>query len=96
MKGGKQIEPDSKEMTFEQLKQYSNGILWDDCQDYLYKWVDKIQQYRNAIHAFLFRDIGTTSDFLFDIDEYLEFVKSVASRLPPIEDYKSELLPDCY
>lgn len=95
-KKGKPLEPDDKAMTFDYLIQYSKGILWDNLQDPLYLWVYKIQHYRNAIHAFSYREIGHPNDFILDIEQYSLFVDEVINRLPPIEDYRQDLLSDCY
>lgn len=95
-KKGKPLEPDDKAMTFDYLIQYSKGILWDSLQDPLYLWVCQIQHYRNAIHAFSYREIGHPSDFILNIGQYLLFVDEVIDRLPPIEDYRQDLLSDCY
>lgn len=95
MKRNVALEPDDKDMSFEDLKQYSNGILWGNPRDTLYRWVDKVQKYRNAIHAFHFRNIGTSSEFILDIGCYLSFIEEITSSLPPIEDYMRELLSDC-
>ena len=63
-------------MRFEDLKNFSKGILWDDDKDPLYVWVDKIQHYRNAVHAFNYRNIGTAIEFMADMEELV----SVLSR----------------
>lgn len=73
-------------MSLEALKQFSIGILWDSNNDPKYKWVDKVQHQRNAIHAFNYRNIGTPREFLDDIEYLYEFVDSLILRLPPLED----------
>lgn len=85
MKQNKMIEPNK--MKFEDLKNFSIGILFENNQDPLYLWVDKIQHYRNAVHAFNYRDIGTPADFISDIDEYYKYVDTILNRIPPVEDY---------
>lgn len=77
---------DPEELSFEQLKNYSVGILWPDTNDPQYKFVDKIQHYRNAIHSFRYRDIGKASDYILDMDEYYTFVDEILNRMPPVED----------
>ena len=74
-------------MNFDDLKKYSKGILWYDDNDPFYLWVDKIQHYRNAIHSFRYRDIGTAADFINDMDSLCDFVEMIRNRLPSIEDY---------
>ena len=71
------IEPNK--MSFEALKQFSIGILWDSNNDPKYKWVDKVQHQRNAIHAFNYRNIGTPREFLDDIEYLYEFVDLLIS-----------------
>ncbi|MCR5770853.1 MAG: hypothetical protein K6G87_06420 [Butyrivibrio sp.] len=73
-------------MMLEGIKNFSTGILWDSTMDPMYKWVDKIQGYRNAIHSFNFRDIGTAGEFLEDIDVYCNFVDLILDRIPPLEE----------
>ena len=85
-KKGKVLEPE-KDMRFEDLKNFSTGILWDDDKSSDYLWVDSIQHKRNAIHSFTYKDIGTPADFLLDIDRLCGFVDMILDHLPPIEDY---------
>lgn len=81
----KMVEPNK--MKFEDLKNFSIGILFDDKQDALYLWIDKIQHYRNAVHAFNYRDIGSPSEFLADMEEYYKYVDKILNRIPSVEDY---------
>ena len=92
-KKGKVIEPE--EQSFEMLKSFSVGILWDDKQDREYIWVDKVQHYRNAIHSFKWREIGTSAEFIDDISLFCDFVDNILNHLPPIEDY-IEIYPAGY
>ena len=82
---GKIIEPNK--LSFEQLKEFSVGILWKDKSDSMYKWVDKIQHYRNAIHAFNYRDIGTAIEFINDMDIFYDYVEMILKKIPSVEDY---------
>ena len=82
------VEPES--MSLEKLKNYSQEILWEDSTSKGYLWVDSVQKKRNAIHSFLFRDIGTVAEFFADIDSLYEFVKDIVDRLPPLEDLISD------
>ena len=82
---GKIIEPET--MSFEALKAFSVGILWDSQQDKEYLWVDKVQHQRNAIHSFKWREIGTAAEFLADISSFCDFVDNILNHFPPIEDY---------
>lgn len=90
---GKTIEPNK--MKFDDLKNFSQGILWENNQAPMYLWVNKIQYYRNSVHAFNYREIGTAIEFVSDIDEFYEFVMLILRHLPPIEDYMS-YYPDGY
>ena len=82
---GKMVEPEKA--TFDNLKDFSTGKLWDDETSDDYVWVDSVQHKRNAIHSFRYRNIGTPQDFLDDVEYFYEFVDNVLSHLPPIEDY---------
>ena len=82
---GKMVEPNN--MKFEDLKNFSNGILWDDNKSAMYIWVDKIQHYRNAVHAFNYRDIGTAAEFMSDMNEFYKYVDHILNRIPPLEDF---------
>lgn len=84
-KKGTSIEPN--EMSFEDLKQYSVGKLWKDKRDKEYIWVEKIQNMRNAIHIFNYKDIGDSKEFMNDIKMYYDFVDNILSHFPPVEDY---------
>lgn len=78
-KNGEVIEPNN--MSFENLKIFSRGILWDQ-GDSWDKWVEIMQQQRNAIHSFNFRNIGCSVDFLEDIRLFYDFITMIAERLP--------------
>lgn len=85
MKNNTVVQPNK--MRSEDLKNHGIGILWKDNKDVQYLWVEKVQHQRNSIHAFNYRDIGTPTGFLDDVDKLCEFVDSIEVRLPPIEDY---------
>lgn len=85
-KKGKVLEPE-KDMRFEDLKNFSTGVLWDDDKSSDNLWVDSIQHKRNAIHSFTYKDIGTPADFLLDVDRLCEFVDMILNHLPPVEEY---------
>ena len=80
---------------FEDLKIFSTGILWENNKSADYKWVASVQDKRNAIHSFQYRDIGTVYDFLYDMDYLCDFVDNIILHLPPIEDFV-EILPNGY
>lgn len=80
-KKGKIVEPENLEL--EELKQFCRGILWtESSKDPMFKWVEKIQQRRNAIHSYKYRELGTTDDFLDDIKQYQVFLKLIINHLP--------------
>lgn len=85
MQRNRMVEPNK--MKFEDLKNFSIGILFENNQDALYLWIDKIQHYRNAVHAFNYRDIGTTAEFITDMGEYNEYVDKILNKVPSVEDY---------
>ena len=89
----KVVEPET--MSFENLKTFSVGILWEDQNEQEYLWVDKVQHQRNAIHSFKWREIGTTVEFLDDISVLCDFVENILNHFPAIEDY-IEIFPAEY
>lgn len=80
LKGNKTVEP-GKTM-LQQLKEFSIGKLWEK-GDHWYIWVEKIQQRRNSIHAFNYRNIGDSQDFFEDLKKYKTFIEFVNNRFPP-------------
>ena len=89
----KTIEPENA--TFEDLKNFSSDKLWIDKKSTEYGWVDSVQKKRNAIHAFRYREIGSTQDFLDDITHLFNFVNKIIDQFPPLEDY-IESFPEGY
>ena len=85
-KKGKQYLVEPNDMKFEDLKNFSKGKLWEDETDPMYVWVDKVQHYRNAVHAFNYRNIGSATEYLTDMEEFYKFVNYILNHLPPIED----------
>ena len=86
-KKGKMTQPEK--LSFEKLKNFSIGKLWEDKSDTL-KWIEKVQHQRNSIHYFYPKDIGTQQEFLNDIEKLYKFVCDIEYRLPPIEDFYFE------
>jgi hypothetical protein len=79
-KKGKIVDPDA--VTIEPLK-----ILFDKrITKKFTSWVQRIQERRNAIHAFRTRPIGSQQDLKEDIRRYLEFLRYVTDRLPYPDD----------
>lgn len=84
-RNGNVIEPES--VKFENLKNFSTGKLWDDNTSLDYKWVDSVQNKRNAIHSFQYKEIGTPCEFLEDVNHLYAFVDNILLHLPTLEDY---------
>lgn len=81
---GKLQDPDILQL--EAIRQFFRKRIWGDSWD---KWVQHIQQRRNAIHAYKDRDIGTHMELIADIRTYLEFLRYTNGRLPyPDEIYE--------
>ena len=80
----KMIEPENAK--FEDLNDFSTGILWSDANSDEFRWIDSVRYKRNAIHSFKYRDIGTPQDFLDDLEHLYEFVDNIISHLPPLQD----------
>ena len=53
-------------------------------------WLRRVQQRRNAIHAFKSRDIGTHKTLLEDMRMYLDFIERIDSHLPYPESEESD------
>lgn len=82
---GKERKPN--ELSFDVLRKFSLGKLWDE-GDKWGTWVEKVQHMRNAIHSFNDRNIGTAIEFLEDVKLYYEFINEVNTMLPyPDEVY---------
>lgn len=78
-----------EKLSFEELKHFSIGKLWEDKSDTL-KWVEKVQHQRNSVHYFYPKNIGTPQEFLNDVEKLYKFVCDIEERLPPIEDFYFE------
>ncbi len=81
-KKGKVVDPDG--LTLERLRVFFNKVeLWSDDWD---SYVIDVQQYRNAIHAFKDRGIGTFSDFDTYVKKYIEMIDEFNLGLPYPDD----------
>lgn len=78
-KKNKMIEPDS--LMLGKLREFCNGKLWDKSEEWN-DWILKIQERRNAIHAYKDRDLGDFIELQDNIAKYLEFVIQINDRLP--------------
>lgn len=79
-------DPDNRYMSYQRLKNFSKGILWEDETDELYFWLSRVQKYRNTIHVFNKTEIGTFQDFLNDIDMLASFLDIINIRLPILDN----------
>ena len=84
---GELIDPDSLQL--EHMRQFFRKRIWRIGDEDWDTWILKIQQRRNAVHAFKNRDIGTFDEFFVDVQRYLEFLRYINDRLPyPGDEYK--------
>lgn len=99
-KKGNLISPD--ELMLEKLRLFfSERVFPKDAKEHwekqgeinLIDWILKIQQRRNAIHAFKDKDIGNMEEFHSELQNYLIFLRKINNGLPypdemymPIED----------
>ncbi|HJV47142.1 MAG TPA: hypothetical protein VJ824_15595 [Bacillota bacterium] len=90
---GNLIEPDS--LVLEKLRVFFAERIYPEWTRKLWKengeidwidWVLKIQQRRNAIHAFKDRDIGTFEEFHSDLSNYLIFLRKLTDTFPYPDD----------
>ncbi len=77
-KKGKTVDPDG--LSLERLRVFFTKVkLWSDDWN---SYVIQVQQYRNAIHAFKDREIGTFSDFEMCVKKYLKMIAEFNLDLP--------------
>jgi len=81
-RGKKQKSCDIEVLGFEELKQFFMKNIWTDSQKKWDSWLTKIQQRRNAIHAYKNRDIGTFDDFFEDLKIYMDFIIEIEGQVP--------------
>jgi hypothetical protein len=90
---GNLIDPDS--LMLEKLKVFFSEKVWPEWareewikngeMDWI-NWINKIQQRRNAIHAFKDRDIGSFEEFHKELKNYLLFMRKLSYALPYPDD----------
>ena len=83
-KKGDLIDPDSLQL--EEMRQYFRKSVWREEDGDWDSWILKIQQRRNAVHAFKNRDIGNFDDFFDDVRKYRKFLHYINDRLPDPDD----------
>jgi hypothetical protein len=81
---GDLIDPDSLQL--EPMRQFFKERIWRNEDKDWDAWILKIQQRRNAVHAYKSRDIGTFDEFLVDVRRYLNFLRYINDRLPYPDD----------
>jgi len=75
---GEILEPDV--LTLDKLRVFFNKVnLWSNDWD---SYVIQVRDYRNAIHAFKDREIGTFSDFETCVKKYLKMIDKFNLSLP--------------
>ena len=80
---GRPIEPE--EATLDQLRQfYSQHSVWYDEAERLTwdPWLVEIRDRRNAVHAYMDKDIGTFEDLQRCIERYLDLIDTLDGRVP--------------
>jgi hypothetical protein len=73
-------EPDSSQ--FDLLRQFFKKRVWKEKEAHWDDWILKIQQRRNAIHAYKTREINDFEEFYASVRSYLEFLQIITGRLP--------------
>jgi len=75
------LEPD--DLQFETLKQFFGKRIWSGTQRERWtRFVDLVQQRRNAIHAYKDREIGTMREFYTAVKNYLVFLAEIEGCVP--------------
>ena len=78
---GKDLSPD--ELGLEQLRVFFGQHVWTRAQKKRWlKWVQQVQQRRNAIHSFQDRDIGAFRVFAAAVRKYERFLDDVHGSVP--------------
>ena len=83
IKKGKLIEP--PRLSFDQLK--SLMLEHDLIDKRAHKWISDIQQYRNVIHFFRDKELGSKDTLLKSIKWYLAFLDFIHDNLPYPDGY---------
>ncbi len=81
---GDLVPPD--EQTLEPLRQFFQKRIWTASDEWS-DWVLKIQQRRNAIHAFKSRDLGDHKELNDDIIRYSNFLSELHNCVPYPDSY---------
>jgi hypothetical protein len=81
---GNLVSPDNLQMV--QMRQFFRKSIWMVGDPDWDSWILKIQQRRNAVHAYKNRDIGNFEEFFIDVRRYREFLRYINNRLPFPDD----------
>ena len=82
-RGGRVPQRGPEELGFEVLRQFFKREVLTEAQVTRWNpWLERIQQRRNAIHAYKDRDIGSFSEFRGAVKELREFLDDILGRLP--------------
>ncbi|HII99393.1 MAG TPA: hypothetical protein HA272_09135 [Methanoregula sp.] len=79
-KNGNLIDPDVLHLG--RMRHFFKKRIWSNRDFDWDAWIQKIQQRRNAIHAYKDKDIGTFDEFFVDVRQYLIFLQEMNSGLP--------------
>ena len=82
-KKGDLIGPDNLQL--EQMRQFFKKRIWKE-NKYWDAWILKIQQRRNAVHAYKNRNIGNFDEFFAEVRNYLIFLRYINNQLPYPDD----------
>lgn len=75
---------DVTHLRFDQLKSlmFEIDLINQDCHD----WIQEVQQFRNTIHIFKDKKIGTKEDFEKSLRRYLALLEHINNSLPYPDD----------
>ncbi len=78
-KHGQRVDPDG--CGLEELRQFFVKRIWDVGKNWN-PYIEQVQQRRNAVHAFQYREIGTFEEWTNALRLHLSFVRDVGGGLP--------------
>ena len=88
------INPEA--LAFDNLIEFSSGKLWFNKESKDYSWLKSVKEKGNAIHLLKPRIIGTSSEFLKDVDVLYGFLSNLLAQLPPLEEFIGDFNSDIY
>ena len=64
------------ELTFNEMETFFEEKVWEEWPEgkKWSPWIDKIRRYRNAVHPFMRRDIGTTDELRDDLNKFDQLI----------------------